>query len=203
MSSIIYVLRHGQSAGNANPSLYNTMFNPQIPLNTKGKEEAQKAAQLIAEDIKKVVIFSSHYLRCVQTAEIIKKTLGNQFIKQNIFLAERQYGDQEGCNDENNFDDRPMERYAYNNAGHLAYTPNRGESLLDVHMRVALFVLQHDSFRFMPAVVIISHASTCLMFHAYFTGEMPTIDTKWKNCEIRKYKNTSESSRFIYEKQLE
>lgn len=203
--SSIYVLRHAQSQGNADPSLYQTMFNPDIPLSEEGKAEASKAAKLLQKDIPNSVgIYSSNYLRAIQTAEIIKNVLGKQNMKQNIFLAERKYGEQEGCNDVNDFNTRPMERYAYGKAGHIAYTPLRGESLLDVQVRVTLFVLQQDSFRFTPAAIIISHASTCLMFHAYFTGELPTLKSKWKNCEIRKYIHTGElSSQFVYEGQLE
>ena len=204
--SSIYVLRHAQSQGNVNPSLYQTMFNPEIPLSVDGEDEALQAAKLINENSTTgpFAIFSSTYLRSVQTAEIIGGVLGKRNVKQNIFLGERKYGEQEGCNDVDDFNPRPMERYAYEKAGHIAYTPVRGESLLDVQMRVALFVLQQDSFRFVPAAVIVSHASTCLMFHAYFTGELPTLESKWKNCEIRKYTHPVElSSRFTYEGRLE
>ncbi len=199
--SSIYVVRHAQSQGNVNPSLYQTMFNPEIPLSEEGKTEAIRAGDLISEDIgRSFAIFSSTYLRSVQTAGMIGGVLGNPNVKQNIFLGERKYGEQEGCNDVDDFSTRPMERCAYKKAGHIAYTPVRGESLLDVQMRVALFVLQQDSFRFAPAAIIVSHASTCLMFHAYFTGELPTLENKWKNCEIRKYTHPAEpSSQFIYE----
>ncbi len=188
--SSVYLLRHGQSIGNANSQLYSTMFNPEMPLNITGRHESQDAGGHLKNAIEKnpVVIFSSHYLRAIQTAEIIKKALGKQQkIKQNAFLAERNYGEEEGSADVNDFATRPMEKHAYNTAGHLEYTPVRGESLLDVHMRVALFVLQHDSFRFIPSAIIVSHKSTLLMLHAYFTGEMPDVNSRWDNCEIRHY----------------
>ncbi len=206
---MIYVLRHGKSVGNADPTLYGTMFNPEMRLNATGATEARIAAQLLKNDLKgflkddikgkPLAIFSSHYLRAIQTAEIIGETL-NRKVKQNVFLAERHYGE-EGGTDVDDFSARPMERHAYNKAGHLAYTPIRGESLFDVYQRVALFVLRYDSFRFMPSTVIVTHASTCLMLHAYFTGEMPTAGDKWKNCEIRKY--DSGSIEFTYEGRLE
>lgn len=199
--SSIYVLRHAQSQGNVNPSLYQTMFNPDIPLSEEGEAETLKAAELIKNDAGSFAgIYSSPYRRTLQTAEIIRKVLGvgKRHVKQNIFLADRQYGEQEGCNDVDDFNARPTERHAYEQAGHLAYTPIRGESLLDVQMRVALFIFQHDSFRFIPSVIIVSHVSTCLMFHAYFTGEIPTRESKWKNCEIRKY-TADPSLQFTYE----
>ncbi len=201
--SSIYVLRHAQSQGNVDPSLYQTMFNPDIPLSEGGKSEAFITAKLLQKNVHSVGIYSSNYIRAIQTAEIIKKVLGKPNVRQNIFLGERKYGEQEGCNDVDDFNTRPMERYAYEQAGHVAYTPIRGESLLDVQMRVALFVLQENSFRFTPAAIIVSHASTCLMFHAYFTGELPTLENKWKNCEIRKYTHSSTTSQFAYEGRLE
>lgn len=198
--SSIYIVRHAQSQGNVNPTLYQTMFNPDIPLSEAGEAEALKAAKLIQQEdnpTKSMAVFSSTYRRSIQTAEIIGEVFGKQNVKQNIFLGERKYGEQEGCNDIDNFNARPMERCDYEKAGHIAYAPVRGESLLDVQMRVALFVLQQDSFRFTPAATIVSHKFVCLMFHAYFTGELPTIESKWENCEIRKY--TAEPSfQFVF-----
>ncbi len=51
--SSVYVLRHAQSQGNVDPSLYQTMFNPEIPLSTWGKAEALQSAKLIHEDMAK------------------------------------------------------------------------------------------------------------------------------------------------------
>jgi len=203
--SSIYVLRHGQSVANANPIINTTMFNSDIPLSIQGVEEAAVAAKTLENDITQngIAVFSSNYHRAIQTAELIAKTLGKRKVQQNIFLAERQYGDQDGGSDVENFETRPIERKAYKQAGHLMYRPSRGESLLDVQMRVALFVLQQDSFQFVKSSIIISHASTCLMFHSYFTGEVPTIENKWANCEIRKYQGTSKSSLFTYEGKLD
>lgn len=198
--SVVYVLRHGQSSGNADPTLYRSMFNPDIPLNSHGENEAHDAAVRLNNEISgPVSLYSSHYLRAVQTAQIISKNFGNPNVRKSVFLAERHYGEEEGGTDVEDFDTRPMERHAYDTAGHLAYTPIRGESLFDVHMRVALFVLKYDSFRFIRSVVIVSHASTCLMLHAYFTENMPTRADKWQNCEIRKYiKNETEPWAFQY-----
>lgn len=201
--SFIYVLRHAQSIANANPLLYGTMVDQDIPLSEEGKQEAASAAQLIQRDIgKSIAIFSSHYLRAVQTAEIIGETTGHRKVKQNVFLAEKQAGDQDGCNDIDNFDARPLEKAAYKKAGHLTYTPIRGESFLDVQLRMALFVLQQDSFRYFPAVVIVSHRDACLALHSYFTGETPNTGSHWRNCEIRKYVETEPPAEFVYEGQL-
>lgn len=200
--SSIYVLRHGKSVGNADPTLYGKIFNPDMELNETGRAEARIAAKHLKDTIGKgapVTVFSSHYVRAIHTAEIIGEVLGNRKVKQSIFLAERQYGEEEGCSDVDDFSSRPIERHAYNKAGHLAYVPTRGESLFEVHMRVALFVLQNSSFRYVPSIVIVSHASTCHMLHAYFTGEMPTRESKWENCEIRKYIAMNASVDFAYE----
>ena len=200
--STIYVLRHAQSAANADPLLYDTMFNQDIPLSPQGEQEAENAGMLIQKDIDNtaMAVFSSAHLRAIQTAEIISKHIGNRIVKQNVFLAERQWGDQEGCNDIDDFRARPLEKYAYERMGHLAYTPIRGESLLDVQMRMALFVLQQNSFRFMPVVILVSHRDACLAMHSYLTGEIPKPENSWGNCEIRKY--IAKNAEFSYEGEL-
>lgn len=192
--SSIYVLRHAQSMANVDPSVYSTTFNQDISLSKEGEQESLEAAQAIQKDSQNIgSIYSSHYLRAIQTANIIGKTLKKE-IKQHTLLSERHYGEQEGCSDVENFANRPQERSAYNKTGHLNYKPNRGESLIDVQVRTSLFILLQDSFRYVPASIIVSHASTCMMFHASFTGEMPTAQSKWANCEIRKYTYTAEPS---------
>lgn len=203
--SAIYVLRHAQSVGNADPRLYSTMFNPEMPLSPQGEEEADRAGLLIKKNIDNtaIAIFSSHYLRTVQTAEIISKHVGNREVRQNVFLAEKQIGDQEGCNDIDDFKARPLERHAYAKAGHLTYTPIRGESLLDVQMRMALFVLQQDSFRFMPTTILVSHRDACIAMHSYLTGEIPkSFEDSWGNCEVRRY-TAKDDMKFVYEGKLE
>lgn len=213
MMSIIYVVRHGQSQGNADPSIYGTMPNQEIPLSEKGVLEAIDAGVKLrtqvdedkkrsydlctsrtvstAQQVYAFALFSSPYKRTVQTAEIIGKQIGIQKISQNILLSERQYGEQEGCNDVDDFSPRPMERDAYRKAGHLWYRPHRGESLIDLYMRVTLFFLQQGRFEYIPISIISSHLSTCQMFHALFTNEMPTSEMKWKNGEARKYEVSS------------
>lgn len=161
--SSIYILRHGQSVGNANSTLYDTMFNPEMPLNTTGEDESRMAAKLLEDDIRStddwsMAIFSSHYLRAVQTAEIIGQTLGRK-TKQSVFLAERHFGEEEGGTDVDDFSARPMERHAYDKAGHLAYAPVRGESLLDVHMRVFSIYTLHNR----ESCLHLSHAS-CVLY---------------------------------------
>lgn len=197
--SSIYVLRHGQSVGNANTLLYSTMINQDMPLSKQGEQEAANAAKEIAKHTTAVAIFTSHYLRAIQTADIIGKAIGNREVKQNVFLAERQFGEQEGASNVDNFNNRPLEKYAYGKASHLTYRPIRGESFLDVQMRVAIFILQQDSFRFVPSVVLVSHRDACLALHSYFTGEVPNTESKWENCEIRKYTATPRAPiEFIY-----
>lgn len=198
--TILYLLRHAESEGNVNPAIYATTFNHDICLSEYGKEQAEDAAILIGEDMSSgmpATIFSSPYKRTLQTAEIISEHLG-QGVVSNLFLSERQIGEQEGCNEIDSFAARPMERYAYEKAGHLAYTPLRGESFMDLQMRVGLFMLQHESFRHIPFVVVVSHRDACLALHSYLTGETPTPESKWKNCEIRKYAAIDSPNRFTY-----
>lgn len=210
--SLIYVIRHSKSVANVDPTIYGTMPNQDIPLGDEGILEAKEAAKRIYDDLsasrypgalafaKKelpVALFSSPYKRAIETAKIIGERVRSHKVHQNILLSERQYGNQEGCNKVDDFSARPMERYAYGQAGHLWYKPQRGESLMEVYERVTLFFLLQHRFQFIPVAVISTHLFACQMFHALFTEEMPTSETKWQNGEVRKYQISSETTKYL------
>lgn len=193
--SFIYLLRHGQSEANADTSLYMTKFNKDMEITEKGKQQATEAGHKLNDDKIKnkretlgVEVFSSPYLRTIQTAEIISRvSFDSKKIRTDPLLSERCFGEQEGSSDVDNFNVRPMERHTYEKVGHVDYKAVRGESFMDVYVRATLFTLQHQNFQFIPLAVIVSHQDFCHTLHGHFTGEMPTPESSWKNCEIRKY----------------
>jgi len=200
--SLIYLTRHAQSTANADHSVYGTMPNCDIPLSEKGIIDASKAGMKILDHHPSIresglSVFSSPYKRAIHTAEIIAKEIGGAEIKSNLLLVERQFGEQEGCSDVEDFSTRPMERKAINTAGYLWYKPYRGESLMELYQRTALFFVLQNKFGHIPVSVISSHMSTCQMFHALFTNEMPNHGDEWANCEIRKYEATDSMTKYL------
>lgn len=200
--SILYLLRHTESQANADPLLYGHVPNHDIKLTKQGEEDAVKIGQTIADDASDLppTIFCSLYQRTRQTAEIISKQhFKGKKVTEHPMLGEREFGEQEGCPHINDYTERPMERHMYEKQGYFAYRPIRGESCNDVYMRAAVFMLHHDSLRFYPFTVIVSHESFCLMMHAYLTHTMPSTKKDWNNGEIRKYKmGHALSSKFQY-----
>jgi len=103
------------------------------------------------------------------------------------------YGEQENTNVED-FSQRPAEKWNLEQLGSLHYRPVRGENFLDVHTRAGLFIVQQRFFQYLPVVIIVSHASLCLMMHYFLTNSCPNSKTfeepasrYWPNAMVRKY----------------
>lgn len=201
---ILYLVRHAQSEANANPKAYH-QANQTISLTSAGEKHATQIGKQLADDIpcleragNGMALFTSPFRRCSQTSQLISEECYNVKIKPNILLSEINCGDQEGCQTEK-FDERPQERSFYERFGSLRYTPQRGESLLDVYVRAGLFVTQQHFFQYIPTAIIVSHASTCLMLHHFLTNECPSFEISqytpaekyWPNGEIKKYEKTN------------
>ena len=205
----VYLMRHGQSEANADPEAFGQYENENIPLTPKGVEQLLDAGNLIKQDRpdrKSIAIFSSTYLRCRESARITLQTLGmKSHIRHNLLLSEMSYGEQEGC-DVEDFRERPSEHIRYKTMGPLHYQPLRGESFLDLHTRAGLFAAQQRFFQYLPFVVIVSHASLCLMMHYFLTGDCPEslnplrerASLYWPNAMVRKYTSNDVTDAFKY-----
>ena len=82
----IYLIRHGESEGNVDKTVYQHTPDWKVNLTEKGRLQAKEVATKLYEDIKehrslnsnwytKVKILSSPLYRARQTAEIINRTL--------------------------------------------------------------------------------------------------------------------------------
>jgi broad specificity phosphatase PhoE len=193
----IYLMRHGESEANVDTNIYQTKDHFEIELTEKGKEQTERLAKFLENDIKKrelssAVIFSSPYKRTMQTAKAITERFGGIWIRENPLLIDKIFGEQEGCNDIDSFGARPAENHFYNTLGYLAYKPLRGESMLDVYIRTSTFVATQGHFQYGPeAIVIVSHRDTCLMLDAFLQSKVPMQKERWENAEVRIYENIS------------
>ena len=205
----IYLIRHGQSEGNIDPTLYSRKRNEDVELTELGKTQIESLSSLLANDIQdNPTIFSSPFKRCIHTSEILAKMLGNIKIRPSLLLSEVNCGDQQGCEVED-FEQRPLEKHFYDKLGAWQYKPNRGESLMDVHVRVGLFVTQNHFFQYCPTPIIVSHASVCLMLHYFLIHECPSLTDKpgkaidyWPNGSVRKYETIGHPIPFTFVKVL-
>ncbi|MFI2565859.1 phosphoglycerate mutase family protein [Paenarthrobacter sp. NPDC018779] len=69
----IFMIRHGQSAANADTSIYNRVPDYRIPLTARGVEEARIAGEKLRRRLngEQVCVYVSPYLRAYQTLEAL------------------------------------------------------------------------------------------------------------------------------------
>jgi len=88
--SFVYVIRHATSLANEDPSVYKTMFNPDIPLSNTGQKQALGVVEKLSSEIKgAVAVFSSHYVRAIQTAQLIAASLKGREVKPKHFFSRK------------------------------------------------------------------------------------------------------------------
>jgi len=77
----IIVLRHGQSEGNIDKSVYDRIPDYRIQLTQKGREQAAKAAEHLAREFgeRPVGVYVSPFTRTIQTEEIAPRSLDRAF----------------------------------------------------------------------------------------------------------------------------
>lgn len=149
----IFLVRHGVSEGNVNPSVYFEKFDCDIELTTQGYADAIKAANTIMDlsdkvsgvdpayrdldvNITRFEVFHSPYLRACQTSnQIVSSILDNkrfsvEEIHENPLLREREWG---GLRD--------IVTHGMKTESHFNfyYRPNGGESFGDCYQRAATF----------------------------------------------------------------
>ncbi|XP_058105639.1 phosphoglycerate mutase-like protein AT74H [Magnolia sinica] len=176
----IILVRHGQSEGNVDESVYTMVPDPKIKLTQKGWDEAEGCGKMIRDMIEsdgvddwKVYFYVSPYARTLETL----RGLGRAFDRDRIAgvreeprLREQDFG---------NFQDREkmrIEKVLRNRYGRFFYRFPDGESAADVYDRITGFRetlrADIDIGRFQPPgkrtenmnLVIVSHGLTLRVF---------------------------------------
>jgi broad specificity phosphatase PhoE len=193
----IYLIRHGESEGNVNESIYKTVPDWQIGLTEKGKIQAQEASQELKRDMGNELahiylsrgtrIYCSPLNRARQTAQIISASLENNKIYEDPRLREQEWG--------NFAEDRLVLKIARERKkfGTFYYRIPNGESGADVYDRITNFIdTLHRDFEkeecFWNAVIV-THGLTLLIFlmrwYHWCPEEFSSFRTP-RNCEIIK-----------------
>src|SRR5438552_13357832 len=103
----LYLIRHGQSAGNAEGRFGG---HGPTPLSDLGREQAEKTAKVLAKEGVNA-IYSSDLLRAIQTAEPLAKLLDIQINASEAF-RERHVGVLEGLTFDESKQAFPKDYYA-------------------------------------------------------------------------------------------
>ena len=157
----ILLVRHGESEGNATRTF---TASTEVPLTDIGRQQARRAAEVIASRFAPVLVVASPYARARETGEIIAASLGLD-IQIDEEIREQWLGRLRGqpydcVADDPSFD--PLRRWEWR--------PPEGESLVDVQQRVAPAFERIASAHRGRDVILVSHGGVMLALWAHLIG---------------------------------
>ncbi|MEO6655607.1 MAG: histidine phosphatase family protein [Pyrinomonadaceae bacterium] len=182
----LYLIRHGQSAGNAEGRFGG---HGTTPLSELGQEQAQKTAKVLAkEGIQS--IYSSDLLRAVQTAEPLANLLNMPIHKSSAF-RERHVGVLEGLTFDESREQFPNDYYALLNRN-IHHIITGGESYRQLLRRITAelrdILRNHNRER----IAIFSHTGAICFLTLHLLGAIHrgTKTTPWlitSNCGMNRF----------------
>lgn len=160
----IILVRHGESEGNIDDTVYERVPDHRIGLTAKGFEQARQTGAAIRDvlDGDSVEVYVSPYLRTRQTLETLGLPVAERDVRVEPRLREQDWA---------NFQDPAdiaEQRRLRNRYGHFFYRFAEGESGSDVYDRVSTFLeSMHRNFETPAAprnVVVVTHGLTMRLF---------------------------------------
>jgi broad specificity phosphatase PhoE len=160
----IILVRHGESEGNVDDTIYERVPDHRIGLTAKGFEQARQTGAAIREvlDGESVEVYVSPYVRTRQTLETLGLPVAERDVRVEPRLREQDWA---------NFQDPAdiaEQKELRDRYGHFFYRFTQGESGSDVYDRVSTFLeSMHRNFETPLAprnVVIVTHGLTMRLF---------------------------------------
>ena len=182
----LYLIRHGQSAGNAEGRFGG---HSPTPLSELGLQQAETTADALArERIDR--IYSSDLLRAVQTAQPLAERLGLPVIEHPAF-RERKVGVLEGLTFDESKDRFPQDYYALVNRN-IHHVITDGESYRQLLKRATNALHEVIRTHHGKKIVIFSHTGAICFLTLYLLGAINrrTRTTPWlvtSNCGINRF----------------
>lgn len=182
----LYLVRHGQSAGNAEGRFGG---HSPTPLSELGLQQAEMTAQALArENIN--AIYTSDLYRAVQTAEPLAKLLNLPIIKTSAF-RERNVGVLEGKTFDESKAEFPKDFYALVNRS-VHHTITGGESYRHLLRRATGALREILAVHRGGRVAVFSHTGAICFMTLYLIGAInrKTRNTPWlvtSNCGINRF----------------
>jgi broad specificity phosphatase PhoE len=183
----IYLIRHGEAEHNVDKTVMAHTHDSQHSLTELGHKQAQVTAEFFKTIVSpKTVLYSSPYLRTIQTAQAIHSALpeGVPFF-ENPLIREWELGNLY------DFTDRtPEKKKEFKAAGQFYFRFQNGESLADVYLRATMFmntvverVKQQQRYN---NVVIVTHAA--------FIHMLLTFLMNWPIEDLKNFKPVENAS---------
>ncbi len=182
----LYLVRHGQSAGNAEGRFGG---HSPTPLSELGKQQAELTAKLLTKE-KVNAIYSSDLLRAVNTAEPLAKLLNLPIIKTDAF-RERHVGVLEGLTFDESKNQYPNDYYALINRN-IQHVITEGESYRQLLRRATSALNEILQIHRGEKIAIFSHTGTICYITLHLMGAINrnTKQTPWlitSNCGINRF----------------
>lgn len=188
----IFLVRHGESVGNVDKTIYETTPDWKVPLTEKGIAQAHEAAEKLYAELfgPSVAFYVSPWLRARQTAEIIKDSLENKKVTISKYHEDPRLREQDWGNYQNvhRLSEIAKERDRF---GNFFYRIEHGESGADVFDRISTFFeTLHRDFEkrdFPENIIIVSHGIAIrvfLMRWFHWTVEEFELLHNPKNCQV-------------------
>jgi broad specificity phosphatase PhoE len=133
----IYLIRHGEAEHNVDKTVMAHTHDSQHSLTELGHKQAQVTAEFFKTIVTaKTVLYSSPYLRTMQTAKAIHSLLPESVpFYENPLVREWELGNLY------DFENRPPEKKKeFKAAGQFYFRFQNGESLADVYLRATMFM---------------------------------------------------------------
>ncbi|GGN00978.1 phosphoglycerate mutase [Terrabacter tumescens] len=160
----IILVRHGESEGNLDDTIYERLPDHRIGLTPKGFEQARQTGTAIRDvlDGESVEVYVSPYVRTRQTLEALALPVADRDVRVEPRLREQDWAN---FQDPADIAEQKAQRDRY---GHFFYRFREGESGSDVYDRVSTFLeSMHRNFETPSAprnVVVVTHGLTMRLF---------------------------------------
>ena len=186
MITKLYLIRHGQSGGNAEGRFGG---HSPTPLSLLGQTQAEITSQALAKE-RITAIYSSDLVRAVQTAKPLAKLLSLDIIKTSAF-RERNVGVLEGLTFDEAQKEFPSDYEAliYRDIRHVI---TRGESYVQLLERTTIAIAEILEKNRGGRVAIFAHTGTICFITLQILGAInsETTHTPWlitSNCGINRF----------------
>lgn len=160
----IILVRHGQSEGNVDDSVYERVPDHRIALTSKGIEQATATGARLRSIVtdESVDVYCSPYLRARQTLDALNLSI----VPDDVWVEPR-LREQDWANFQDTAD-IALQKEQRDRYGHFYYRFTRGESGSDVYDRVSSFLESlfriFETSRSARNVVVVTHGLTMRLF---------------------------------------
>lgn len=207
MGYSITFIRHGQSEGNVNPSIYLSKHDSELCLTDVGKSQSIEISQKYINNwkylkTKNIHIYHSSYNRTIETFDHFRKGLIYNIEDKNIHesILLREWETHQCIENPLDTYDFMIKNNKLNKSGFF-FRFDGGESLADLELRCRLFLIELDKIEDNSHIFIFCHSFTELMFMKIINNISVEDFFKishLKNCEFVSY--YQEDSGFVLNK---